>query len=66
MKEAEAELRCKDCRYWYGAEDDSAGPCSLKHQRGDGRYLTWGSHTCDEEFALKEYGKLDSKTRKTE
>lgn len=50
------ELRCKDCKYWYGAEDEGVGPCSLKHQRGESKYLTWGSHACDEEDALDEYG----------
>jgi hypothetical protein len=49
------ELRCKDCKYWYGAEDEGVGPCSLKHQRGDARYLTWGVHLCDEQSALIEY-----------
>jgi hypothetical protein len=45
-----ATLRCRDCPMWYGAEDDGWGPCSLKHQRGDVRYLTHGSHVCDENY----------------
>jgi len=43
-------LRCRDCPMWYGAEDDGWGPCSLKHQRGDVRYLTYGGHVCDENY----------------
>jgi len=43
-------LHCRDCPMWYGAEDDGWGPCSLKHQRGDVRYLTHGSHLCDENY----------------
>ena len=39
---------CKDCRFWYGAEDDGFGPCALKHQRNDERYITYGYHRCDE------------------
>lgn len=49
-------LRCKDCKYWYGAEDDEYGPCQLKHIRGDAKFLTFGSHECDEPVARKEYG----------
>lgn len=47
---------CKDCRYWYGAEDDEYGPCQLKQARGDRRFVTFGGHPCDEPLALKEYG----------
>lgn len=43
-------LRCRSCPVWYGAEDDGWGPCSIKHQRGDGRFLTHGSHPCDEGY----------------
>lgn len=35
---------------WYGAEDDGWGPCSIKHRRGDARYLTFGGHACDEGY----------------
>jgi hypothetical protein len=45
-----AVLHCRDCPMWYGGEDDGWGPCSLKHQRGDVRYLTHGSHVCDENY----------------
>ncbi len=54
MPERHAILVCKDCRYWYGAEDEGFGPCSLKHMRGERKYLTWGSHACDEKAALQE------------
>ena len=50
------ELLCKDCRYWYGAEDDEYGPCQLKNARGDAKFVTFGHHKCDETQALKEYG----------
>lgn len=50
------ELRCKDCRYWYGAEDDEYGPCQVKQSRGDRRFVTFGGHLCDEPLALREYG----------
>jgi hypothetical protein len=43
-------LRCRDCPMWYGAEDDGWGPCSIKHQRGDVRFLTFGGHACDEGY----------------
>lgn len=43
-------LRCRDCPMWYGSEDEGWGPCSVKHQRGDVRYLTHGSHVCDEGY----------------
>ena len=58
MARGESELRCKDCRYWYGAEDEGAGPCSLKHGRGERKFLTWGLHLCDEKVALKEYEEI--------
>ncbi len=51
-----AEHRCKDCRYWYGAEDDEYGPCQLKNARGDAKFVTYGHHDCDETQALREYG----------
>ncbi|HVL49266.1 MAG TPA: hypothetical protein VM889_11965 [Candidatus Thermoplasmatota archaeon] len=50
------ELRCKDCRYWYGAEDDEYGPCQLKLQRSDPKFVTFGHHDCDEPQARREYG----------
>lgn len=49
------EHRCKDCRYWYGAEDDEYGPCQIKQSRGDRRFVTFGGHLCDEPIALREY-----------
>lgn len=49
------EHRCKDCRYWYGAEDDEYGPCQIKQSRGDRRFVTFGGHLCDEPLALREY-----------
>jgi hypothetical protein len=45
----QAELQCKDCKYWYGAEDEEIGPCQIKHIRGDRAYLTHGMHECDED-----------------
>jgi hypothetical protein len=45
----ETELRCRECNKWYGAEDDEFGPCMIKHMRGDKKYLTHGTHICDEE-----------------
>lgn len=50
------DLHCKDCRYWYGAEDDEYGPCQIKNARGDAKFVTFGHHPCDEPQALKEYG----------
>lgn len=50
------ELRCASCRYWYGAEDDEYGPCQLKHQRNESRFITFGGHVCDEPQARQEYG----------
>ena len=43
-------LQCRDCPMWYGAEDNGWGPCSIKHQRADRRFLTHGSHECDEGY----------------
>ena len=43
-------LHCRDCPLWYGEEDRGWGPCSIKHQRGDERYLTFGGHLCDEGY----------------
>lgn len=53
---APVDHRCKDCRYWYGAEDDEYGPCQIKQSRGDRRFVTFGGHACDEPLALAEYG----------
>jgi hypothetical protein len=39
---------CRDCECWYGNEDEEYGPCTVKHRRGDKRYVTHGSHKCDE------------------
>jgi len=47
-KKAALPMRCKDCEKWYGAEDDDYGPCSIKHARGDKKYITHGDHRCDE------------------
>lgn len=41
-------VRCKDCEFWYGAEDDGYGPCEIKNARGDARFVTFGTHGCDE------------------
>jgi len=49
----EVLLKCKDCTYWYGAEDDEVGPCSIKNMRGEKRYMTFGLHECDEGFFAK-------------
>lgn len=43
-------LHCRDCPLWYGEEDRGWGPCSIKHQRGDARYITFGGHDCDEGY----------------
>ena len=45
-----ADLHCRDCPMWYGAEDGGWGPCSIKNRRGEDRYLTWGGHACDEGY----------------
>jgi hypothetical protein len=39
---------CKNCECWYGNEDEEYGPCTVKHRRGDKRFVTHGSHRCDE------------------
>jgi len=41
---------CLECPFWYGAEDDEYGPCSIKTARGETRTLTFGSWACDEGF----------------
>lgn len=43
-------LHCRDCPLWYGEEDRGWGPCSIKNQRGDVRFITFGSHSCDEGY----------------
>ena len=43
-------LQCRDCPLWYGEEDRGWGPCSIKHQRGDMRFITFGAHACDEDY----------------
>ncbi len=43
-------LHCRDCPLWYGEEDRGWGPCSIKHQRGDIRFITFGAHACDEGY----------------
>ena len=45
-------LLCRDCPYWYGAEDDGYGPCTIKSQRGETRPLTYGAHECDEGYDM--------------
>lgn len=42
------KFKCKSCDKWYGAEDDDYGPCSIKHARGDKKFITHGEHDCDE------------------
>lgn len=49
---------CQDCDKWYGAEDDEYGPCMYKDARGDARYVTHGSHSCDEPEELRVRGLL--------
>ncbi len=46
-------LQCKDCDKWYGAEDDEYGPCLCKHARNDEKFVTHGSHDCDEREELE-------------
>jgi len=48
MDQAGAPLHCRDCRLWYGAENDEYGPCQIKQSRGDARFVTFGNHRCDE------------------
>lgn len=55
MSDDEVVIRCRECTRWYGAEDDEIGPCMLKHARGDPRFLTHGSHACDEPENIAEY-----------
>lgn len=43
-------VQCKDCEFWYGAEDDGYGPCEIKNARGDARFVTFGTHRCDEVY----------------
>ena len=52
-EEKEEVLHCKDCPRWYGGEDEEIGPCSIKHARGDKKYLTQGTHECDEPEQIK-------------
>ena len=47
-RDTSATLHCKDCVRWYGGEDDEYGPCGLKHERGDKKYVTFGMQECDE------------------
>lgn len=54
-----SSLSCRDCPMWYGAEDEGWGPCSIKHRRGDVRYLTWGGHACDENYRPPHWGKAE-------
>ncbi len=49
---------CMDCDKWYGAEDDEYGPCMYKDARGDPRFVTHGSHACDEPEELRSRGLL--------
>ena len=46
----EEVLHCRDCPMWYGEENKGWGPCSIKHQRGDVRFITFGGHECDENY----------------
>ena len=48
-----AKHLCKDCDKWYGQEDDEYGPCMYKHLRKEKRYVTYGSHACDEREELE-------------
>ena len=43
-------LRCANCPLWYGAENDEYGPCQVKHARTETRFVTFGTHACDEGF----------------
>jgi len=52
-KPTEDILHCKDCPRWYGAEDEELGPCSIKHARGNKKYITQGYHECDEPEQIK-------------
>lgn len=48
--EGEKHRLCMHCPYWYGAETDEYGPCSIKTARDEDRTLTFGSWECDEGF----------------
>lgn len=50
LPEGRRYRRCLECAYWYGAEDDEYGPCSLKTARNADRFLTFGTFECDEGF----------------
>lgn len=52
--------QCMNCDKWYGAEDDEYGPCLYKHSREESRFVTHGSHLCDEEEELTARGLLGS------
>lgn len=43
-------LHCANCPLWYGAENDEYGPCQVKHARSDARFVTFGTHACDEGY----------------
>ena len=45
---------CKDRDKWYGQEDDEYGPCTYKNARKERKYLTHGSHACDEPEELRQ------------
>lgn len=59
---AKVPLKCKDCENWFGAEDREQGPCMLKNMRGDQKYITTGTHDCDE-GPIFETGEGTSKRR---
>lgn len=50
LPEGRRYRRCLECGYWYGAEDDEYGPCSLKTARNADRFMTFGTFECDEGF----------------
>ncbi len=54
--EGEQHRRCKRCPYWYGAEADEYGPCSLKTARGWDRFLTFADWECDEGLTEPQQG----------
>ncbi|MDX1611161.1 MAG: hypothetical protein R3185_02245 [Candidatus Thermoplasmatota archaeon] len=54
LEPGERYRRCLECAYWYGAEDDEYGPCSLKTARDTGKFLTFGTFPCDEGFTEDE------------
>jgi hypothetical protein len=51
VESEEPPLHCRDCPMWYGEENKGWGPCSIKHQRGDVRFITFGGHLCDEGYS---------------